>query len=103
MLNQIKALLSDTQLIQQIKNANSLSEILLILRIADIEKGVSLSKENISQLLHMHQDAIGLSEEDLLLVSGGGINNIPGMTNGCNTNAACNTNTDCYGNMYPLV
>ncbi|MEO1347948.1 MAG: Nif11-like leader peptide family natural product precursor [Cyanobacteria bacterium J06635_15] len=72
MFNQIKALLSDSQLQQQImKSANPTESIKLIVK-AGVAKGYNFSKESVSQVLTtLTMQPNELTEEDLLAVSGG--------------------------------
>ncbi|WP_089936588.1 hypothetical protein [Candidatus Entotheonella palauensis] len=67
MLNQMKVLLSDATLRQQIKDANSVDEAMMLLKHA----GAEGSPSGLSQLLHTHQESVDLSESELLSVAGG--------------------------------
>ncbi|MBD2247513.1 Nif11-like leader peptide family natural product precursor [Nostoc sp. FACHB-888] len=73
MLHQIKELLQNTQLQQQIKAATNQSEAIKVLAIASTEKGYNFTVEAISQMLVelTFVDSNELSEEELLSVSGG--------------------------------
>ncbi|MEO1006620.1 MAG: Nif11-like leader peptide family natural product precursor [Cyanobacteria bacterium J06638_38] len=69
MLNQIKALLKDFQLRQQIKQATTMAETISLIKSVGSKKGYQFSSDSLSQLL---QDQLEpLSEADLLLVAGG--------------------------------
>ncbi|MBD2728092.1 Nif11-like leader peptide family natural product precursor [Nostoc sp. FACHB-892] len=73
MLHQIKELLQNTQLQQQIKAATNQAEAIKVLAIASTEKGYNFTVEAISQMLAelTFVDSNELSEEELLSVSGG--------------------------------
>ncbi|MBW4429679.1 MAG: Nif11-like leader peptide family RiPP precursor [Nostoc desertorum CM1-VF14] len=73
MLHQIKELLQNTQLQQQIKAAANQAEAIKVLAIASTEKGYNFTVEAISQMLAelTFVDSNELSEEELLSVSGG--------------------------------
>ncbi|MEO1006618.1 MAG: Nif11-like leader peptide family natural product precursor [Cyanobacteria bacterium J06638_38] len=69
MLNQIKALLGDAQLRQQIKEATSLEEAITLIKNAGIKKGYQFSSDSLFQLLQDQLEPLG--EADLLSVAGG--------------------------------
>ncbi|MEO1006617.1 MAG: Nif11-like leader peptide family natural product precursor [Cyanobacteria bacterium J06638_38] len=69
MLNQIKALLTDAQLRQQIKKAATMTEAIALIKNAGIKKGYQFSSDSLSQLLQSQLQP--LSEIDLLSVAGG--------------------------------
>ncbi|MEO0536121.1 MAG: Nif11-like leader peptide family natural product precursor [Cyanobacteria bacterium P01_A01_bin.123] len=69
MLSQIKALLSDAQLRQKIKETNSLLEAIVLIKSAGAEKGYQFSSDCLYQLLQNQLEP--LSETDLLAISGG--------------------------------
>ncbi|MBW4429678.1 MAG: Nif11-like leader peptide family RiPP precursor [Nostoc desertorum CM1-VF14] len=73
MLHQIKELLQNTQLQQQIKAATNQAEAIKVLAIASTEKGYNFTVEAISLMLAelTFVDSNELSEEELLSVSGG--------------------------------
>ena len=75
MLNQIKALLSDAKLQQQIKQAADLAEAVKLIVSAGTAKGYTFSKEAVSQLVAtlMPMESNELSEEDLLAISGASV------------------------------
>ena len=75
MLNQIKALLSDTQLRQQLKEVTSMAEAIALIKTAGITKGYQFSSDGISQLFQHQLEPLELGEAELLMVSGGA--NIP--------------------------
>ena len=69
MLNQIKALLNDAQLRQQIKNAATMAEAIALIKNAGVKKGYQFSSDSLSQLMQSQLEP--LSEVDLLSVAGG--------------------------------
>ncbi|MEH2115130.1 Nif11-like leader peptide family RiPP precursor [Nostoc sp.] len=73
MLHQIKELLQNAQLQQQVKAAANQAEAVKVLAIASAEKGYNFTLEAISQMLAelTFVDSNELSEEELLSVSGG--------------------------------
>ena len=71
MLNQIKALLIDAQLRQQIKQAATMAEAIVLIKNAGSKKGYQFSNDTLSQLLQSQLQPLG--EEDLLSVAGGRI------------------------------
>ncbi|MFN6529696.1 Nif11-like leader peptide family RiPP precursor [Nostoc sp. ChiSLP03a] len=73
MLHQIKELLQNTQLQQQVKAAANQAEAIKMIAIASAEKGYNFTVETISQMLAelTFVDSNELSEEELLSVSGG--------------------------------
>ncbi len=73
-MNQIKTLLGDTQLSQQIKEANNLAEVITLIMDAGIDKGHDFTLENISQMMTKQiTSPTELGEQDLLAVAGGRI------------------------------
>ncbi|MGV0106497.1 Nif11-like leader peptide family RiPP precursor [Nostoc sp. DSM 114167] len=73
MLHQIKELLQNAQLQQQVKAAANQAEAIRVIAIASAEKGYNFTVETISQMLAelTFVDSNELSEEELLSVSGG--------------------------------
>ncbi|MBH8561770.1 Nif11-like leader peptide family natural product precursor [Nostoc sp. CENA67] len=73
MLHQIKELLQNAQLQQQVKAATNQAEAIKVLAIASAEKGYNFTLEAISQMLTdlLCVESDELSEEELLGVSGG--------------------------------
>ncbi|MDZ8035463.1 MULTISPECIES: Nif11-like leader peptide family RiPP precursor [unclassified Nostoc] len=73
MLHQIKELLQNVQLQQQVKAAANQAEAIKVIAIASAEKGYNFTVETISQMLAelTFVDSNELSEEELLSVSGG--------------------------------
>ncbi|MFN6514133.1 MAG: Nif11-like leader peptide family natural product precursor [Nostoc sp. CreGUA01] len=73
MLNQIKELLQNAKLQQQLKAAANQAEAIKVLAIASAEKGYNFTTEAISQMLTelISVESDELSEEELLGVSGG--------------------------------
>ena len=69
MLNQIKALLNDAQLRQQIKKAATMAEAIALIKTAGITKGYQFSNDRLSQLMQSQLEPLG--EEELLSVAGG--------------------------------
>lgn len=69
MLNQLKTLLSDAQLRQQVKASNSLADAISLLKTAGADKGYLFSRDRLSQFLQSPLER--LDESELLLVSGG--------------------------------
>lgn len=74
MLNQIKVLLSDTQLRQQIKAAKNLAEAIALLKIASAEQGYQFYSNSLPQVLQSQSQPTELSETELLSIAGGFIN-----------------------------
>lgn len=73
MLNQIKALLQDSQLRQQIKAAQTLEEVTKLLATAGTEQYPHLSSNDLLALVTGQEaEVVKLSEADLLNVVGGG-------------------------------
>ncbi|MBT9315787.1 Nif11-like leader peptide family natural product precursor [Leptothoe spongobia] len=73
MLNQLKALLSNAQLRQQLKAANSLVDAIALLKAAGTEKGYTFSNKSLSQIIstsNMYSKVRALSEADLLAIAG---------------------------------
>ncbi|MBD2679304.1 MULTISPECIES: Nif11-like leader peptide family RiPP precursor [Nostoc] len=72
MLHQIKELLQNAQLQQQVQAAANQAEAIKLLAIASAEKGYNFTVESLSQMLaELTVDSNELSEEELLSVSGG--------------------------------
>ena len=73
MFNQIKDLLQDAQLRQQIKKAASPAEAIKLIQRADAANDYNFTSESISSLMLMPQEGRPqeLIEEDLLAVAGG--------------------------------
>ncbi|WP_445638210.1 Nif11-like leader peptide family natural product [Nostoc sp. DSM 114161] len=73
MLHQIKELLQNAQLQQQVQAASNQAEAIKLLAIASAEKGYNFTVESLSQMLAQltYVDSNELSEEELLSVSGG--------------------------------
>ena len=73
MLHQIKELLQNAQLQQQVRAAANQAEAIKVLAIASAEKGYNFTVEAISQMLAELTSVTSdeLSEEELLGVSGG--------------------------------
>ena len=88
MLNQIKALLGDAQLRQQIKNAGTMTEAISIIKSFGTTKGYQFSSDSISQLLQNQLKP--LSEEDLLAVAGGRIKYVDPTMGGDTCIVDCN-------------
>ncbi|ACC83385.1 hypothetical protein [Nostoc punctiforme] len=75
MLHQIKELLQNAQLQQQVKTAANQAEAIKVLAIASADKGYNFTVEAISQMLAELTSVASdeLSEEELLSVSGGAV------------------------------
>ena len=87
MLNQIKALLQDPQLRQQIQAAQTLDEVTKLLATAGTEQYPHLSSKDLLALVTgQEEEVVKLSEADLLNVVGGGP-----------TNAGCLPSLSCAG------
>lgn len=71
MLNQIKLLLSDGQLRQQIKAAKNLTDAIVLLKTAGTEKGYQFPSDNLFQVLQSQLKPTELGESELLSVAGG--------------------------------
>ena len=72
MLNQIKALLSDAQLRQQIKKAATMTEAIALMKTVGRERGYQFSNDDISQLLQSQSKSLKqLDEQELLMIAGG--------------------------------
>ncbi|OUL21138.1 Nif11-like leader peptide family natural product precursor [Nostoc sp. RF31YmG] len=72
MIQNIKELLQNTQLQQQIKEAANLAEAIKLITTAGAQKGHAFSQESVAQvvgglMLESHE----LTESDLLMVAGG--------------------------------
>ncbi|MBD2728091.1 Nif11-like leader peptide family natural product precursor [Nostoc sp. FACHB-892] len=75
MLPQIKSLLQNSQLRENMQAAVSQTEAIKLLLIASAEKGYTFTAESVAQMLSelTFVDSNELSEEELLSVSGGAI------------------------------
>jgi predicted ribosomally synthesized peptide with nif11-like leader len=72
MLSNIKELLQNAQLQQQIKTAANQADTIKLLILAGAEKGYTFTAESVSQVLsELTSPSNELSEEELLGVSGG--------------------------------
>jgi cobalamin biosynthesis protein CbiD len=72
MIQNIKELLQNTQLQQQIKEANNLVEAIKLITTAGTQKGYSFTQESIAQVVNgLMLEERELSESDLLTVAGG--------------------------------
>jgi predicted ribosomally synthesized peptide with nif11-like leader len=72
MLSNIKELLQNAQLQQQIKTAANQADAIKLLILAGAEKGYNFTAESVSQVLsELTSPSNELSEEELLGVSGG--------------------------------
>ena len=72
MLSNIKELLQNAQLQQQIKTAANQAEAIKLLILAGAEKGYNFTAESVSQVLsELTSPSNELTEEELLGVSGG--------------------------------
>ena len=90
MFNQIKALLQDTQLRQQLKTSNTPAEAVCLVRAAASAQGYSFTSENIAEALFASQSPTELSEEDLPAVAAANMTGPSGhiscWTQGCKPN-----------------
>ena len=79
MLHQIKSLINDVQLQQQLKQAADLADAVKLIVNAGAAKGYTFSKETVSRTLAsmMPAEPSQLSEEDLLSVAGAGGRTFP--------------------------
>jgi predicted ribosomally synthesized peptide with nif11-like leader len=72
MIQNIKEMLQNAQLQQQVKAATNLVEAIKLIVSAGAEKGYSFSQESVAQAIDsLMSDERELSEEDLLAVAGG--------------------------------
>ena len=72
MLNQIKALINDVQLHQQIKNAATMTEAITLIKTAGAKEGYQFSNDSLSQLLQSQSQPLKrLQEQELLMIAGG--------------------------------
>lgn len=72
MIQIIKELLLNAQLKQQVKEAANLIEAIQLITLAGVEKGYSLTQENVAQAISgLMLGEQELSEEDLQVVAGG--------------------------------
>jgi predicted ribosomally synthesized peptide with nif11-like leader len=72
MINNIKELLQNTQLQQQVKASANLAEAIKLITTAGVQKGYSFTQESVAQLISgLMLGEHELSEEDLLAVAGG--------------------------------
>ncbi len=74
MINDIKELLQNAQLQQQIKASANLAEAIKLITTAGAERGYSFTQESVAQLISgLMLGEHELSEDDLLAVAGGAI------------------------------
>ncbi len=74
MIENIKELLQNAQLQQQVKASANLAEAIKLITTAGAEKGYSFTQESVAQLISgLMLGEHELSEEDLLAVAGGAI------------------------------
>ena len=72
MIQNIKEMLQNAQLQQQVKAATNLGEAIKLIVSAGAEKGYSLAQESVAQAVSgLMLDEQELSEDDLLAVAGG--------------------------------
>lgn len=72
MIYKIEQLLQNTQLKQQVKESSNLVEAIKLIVNAGVQKGYSLTQENVAQVLsELILDEGELSESELLAVTGG--------------------------------
>lgn len=72
MIQNIKELLKNTQLQQQVKEAANLAEAIKLIATVGVQKGYSFTQENVAQVVNtLMLEEHELSEEDLLAVAGG--------------------------------
>ncbi|MEM7065809.1 MAG: Nif11-like leader peptide family natural product precursor [Cyanobacteria bacterium P01_B01_bin.77] len=81
MLNQLKALLNDKQLQQQIKASNSLADAIALLTTTGVQKGCQFSRESIYQLIQEQSKPIEHLDENTLSIVAGGLVTEPAWTN----------------------
>jgi predicted ribosomally synthesized peptide with nif11-like leader len=72
MIQNIKELLQNTQLQQQVKASTNLAEAIKLITTAGVQKGYSFTQENVAQVVSsLMLGECELSEDDLLAVAGG--------------------------------
>jgi predicted ribosomally synthesized peptide with nif11-like leader len=72
MIQNIKELLQNSQLQQQVKEASNLVEAIKLITTAGAEKGYSFTQESVTQVVSkLMLEEQELSEDDLLAVAGG--------------------------------
>lgn len=72
MIQNIKELLQNAQLQQQVKEATNLVEAIKLITTAGVQKGYSFTQESVSQVIGgLMLEEQELSESDLLAVAGG--------------------------------
>jgi hypothetical protein len=72
MIQNIKELLRNTQLQQQVKEAANLTEAIKLITIAGAKKGYSFTQESVAQVVSgLMLEEYALTESDLLTVAGG--------------------------------
>jgi hypothetical protein len=72
MIQNIKELLQNTQLQQQVKASANLAEAIKLITTAGVQKGYSFTQENVAQVVNkLMLEEHELSESDLLIVAGG--------------------------------
>ncbi|MBW4574203.1 MAG: hypothetical protein KME08_02860 [Aphanothece sp. CMT-3BRIN-NPC111] len=84
MLDQIKALLQEAQLRQQLLAAADREEVIKLITTAGAEKGYTFTDESVSQAAtELMSEGEELTEEDLLAVAGGIGPELPSYTPKC--------------------
>jgi predicted ribosomally synthesized peptide with nif11-like leader len=74
MINNIKELLQNAQLQQQVKASANLSEAIKLITTAGAQKGYSFTQQNVAQAIRgLMLGEQELSEDDLLAVAGGAV------------------------------
>ena len=71
MLNQIKTLLADAQLRQQVKEANSLEDAISLLKTTDAIKDDLSYSDILNSKLPIQKSLENLGEQELLMITGG--------------------------------
>jgi hypothetical protein len=72
MMQDIKELLQDAQLQQQVKDAANLADVITLITTAGVQKGYSFTQESVAQVVNeLMRGEQELSESDLLTVAGG--------------------------------
>lgn len=72
MIHNVKELLKNSQLQQQVKEAANLAEAIKLITIAGVQKGYSFTQESLTQAIgKLMLEEQELSEEDLQAVAGG--------------------------------
>ncbi|OUL25476.1 Nif11-like leader peptide family natural product precursor [Nostoc sp. T09] len=72
MIENIKELLQNVQLQQQLKEAGNLAEAIKLITIAGAQKGYSFTQESVAQVVSgLILEERALTESDLLMVAGG--------------------------------